>query len=147
ATAHGAVRLDEVVRFADPAEAQASLALRDGDASALGFYLDRDRVHVADLATTVEAIFTAWSQDRESGRDCLMLAPTRELVASLNARARTARLGSSTPGREVALAEGMHASAGDVVITRRNDRRLGVGRTDWVKNGDRWIVTAVEGLT
>src|SRR5690606_8731491 len=28
---------------------------------------------------------------------------------------------------------------------RRNDRRLGVGRTDWVKNGDRWTVTAVNG--
>ncbi|MCK0111889.1 relaxase domain-containing protein [Ornithinimicrobium sp. F0845] len=147
ATTQGAVRLTEVVRFSDPAEAEATLALRAGDASALGFYLDRGRVHVGDLATTVEAVFTAWSRDRASGRDCLMLAPTRELVASLNTRARAARLGSSTPGREVTLADGTHASAGDVVITRRNDRRLGVGGTDWVKNGDRWTVTAVEGPT
>ncbi|MFK5636029.1 MULTISPECIES: MobF family relaxase [unclassified Ornithinimicrobium] len=145
ATAHGAVRLDEVVRFADPAEAEATLALRAGDASALGFYLDRDRVHVGDLATTVEAVFTAWSRDRASGRDYLMLAPTREVVASLNTRARAARLGGDAPGREVALADGTYASAGDVVITRRNDRRLGVGSTDWVKNGDRWTVTAVDG--
>ncbi|OLT22056.1 hypothetical protein BJF81_13930 [Ornithinimicrobium sp. CNJ-824] len=145
ATAHGAERLDEVVRFADPAEAQASLALRAGDNSALGFYLDRDRVHVGDLATTVEAVFTAWSRDRATGRDCLMLAPTREIVASLNTRARAARLASGPPGREVALADGTRASAGDVVITRRNDRRLGVGRGDWVKNGDRWTVTAVDG--
>ena len=147
ATAHGAVRLAEVVRFADPAEAQASLALRAGDSSALGFYLDRDRVHVGDLATTVEAVFTAWTRDRASGRDCLMLAPTCELVTSLNTRARTARLGGDAPGREVTLADGTHASTGDVVITRRNDRRLGVGRTDWVKNGDRWMITAVDGPT
>ena len=33
--------------------------------------------------------------------------------------------------------------ASDVVISRRNDRRLGVSGTDWVKNGDRWIVTDV----
>src|SRR5699024_4912145 len=121
ATAHGAVRLAEVVRFADPAEAQASLALRAGDSSALGFYLDRD------LASTVGAAFTAWTRDRASGRDCLMLAPTCELVTSLNTRARTARLGGDAPGREVTLADGTHASTGDGVITRRNDRRLGVG--------------------
>jgi len=30
-----------------------------------------------------------------------------------------------------------------VVITRRNDRRLGVSGTDWVKNGDRWTITAI----
>ncbi|MEK8228702.1 hypothetical protein NKG05_25940 [Oerskovia sp. M15] len=30
-----------------------------------------------------------------------------------------------------------------MVISRRNDRRLGVSGTDWVKNGDRWIVTSV----
>ncbi|WP_165700076.1 MobF family relaxase [Ornithinimicrobium ciconiae] len=145
ATTHGAVRLTEVVRFSDPAEAEATLTLRAGDPSALGFYLDRGRVHVGDMATSVEAVFAAWSRDRASGRDCLMLAPTRELVASLNTRARAARLGSTTPGREVILADGTHASAGDVVVTRRNDRRLGVGSTDWVKNGDRWTVTAVEG--
>ncbi len=145
ATAHGAVRLAKVVRFSDPAEAEATLALRAGDPSALGFYLDRDRVHVGDVATSVEAVFAAWSRDRASGRDCLMLAPTRELVASLNTRARAARLGGGTPGREVLLADGTRASAGDVVITRRNDRRLGIGSTDWVKNGDRWMVTAVNG--
>jgi len=33
--------------------------------------------------------------------------------------------------------------AGDVVITRRNNRRLPVGNLDWVKNGDRWRVTDV----
>ena len=48
AAAHGAVRLDEVMRFANPAEAYASLALRDGDPAALGFYLDHDRVHAGD---------------------------------------------------------------------------------------------------
>jgi hypothetical protein len=26
------------------------------------------------------------------------------------------------------------------IITRRNDRRLRVTATDWVKNGDRWTI-------
>ena len=41
------------------------------------------------------------------------------------------------------LADGNQASVGDAILTRRNDRRLGVSGTDWVKNGDRWTVTAV----
>ncbi len=49
---HGAVRLSELHRFTDPAEAAATLALRDGRPEALGFYLDRQRVHVGDPTTT-----------------------------------------------------------------------------------------------
>ena len=89
---HGADRLDEVVRFADPAEAAASLDLREGDPAALGYYLDHDRVHVGDTDTCVEAVFDAWTRETAGGRDCLMLAPTRDLVAELNARARAVRL-------------------------------------------------------
>jgi ATP-dependent exoDNAse (exonuclease V) alpha subunit len=43
---HGALHLTELHRFTDPNEAQASLALREGDPNALGFYLDHGRVHV-----------------------------------------------------------------------------------------------------
>jgi hypothetical protein len=39
------------------------------------------------------------------------------------------------------LADGNQASVGDVIITRRNDRRLRLTATDWVKNGDRWTIT------
>ncbi len=35
-------------------------------------------------------------------------------------------------------------SVGDVVVTRRNDRRLRT-RTSWVRNGDRWTVVKVRG--
>ena len=48
------------------------------------------------------------------------------------------------------LADGNQASVGDVIITRTNDRRLRLTATDWVKNGDRWTITAVSndgGLT
>jgi hypothetical protein len=67
-----------------------------------------------------------------------MLAPTRHLVAQLNHRARAHRLDHSAATVEVALADGNWASVGDVIITRRNDRRLSLTATDWVKNGDRW---------
>ena len=90
---HGALQLTELHRFTHPAEAAASLALRDGDPAALDFYLNHGRVHVGDLATTTQDAFTAWAADRAAGLDAIMLAPTRELVADLNHRARTHRLG------------------------------------------------------
>src|SRR5665648_1036521 len=62
---HGALHLTELMRFADPAEGAASLALRDGLPESLGFYLDRRRVHVGDLTTLTDDVFDAW-------RTCLL---------------------------------------------------------------------------
>lgn len=147
ATTRGADRLEEVVRFDDPVEAQASLDLREGDPAALGFYVDHDRVHAGEETECLDAVFAAWTESSAVGEDCLMLAPTRELVGELNERARAARLAGLPDGHghelEVALADGTRASVGDTIITRRNERRLAISGTDWVKNGDRWIVTGL----
>ena len=140
---HGALRLTELHRFTNPAEAAASLTLRDGDPSGLEFYLDHGRVHVGDIATTTEDAFNAWASDRAAGLDTIMVAPTRDLVAQLNRRARDHRLDHTPTSSEVRLADGNPASVGDVIITRTNDRRLRLTATDWVKNGDRWTITGI----
>jgi conjugative relaxase-like TrwC/TraI family protein len=141
---HGALHLTELHRFTDAREAAASLALREGKPQALNFYLDHDRVHVGDIAITTEATFNAWVRDRSAGLDSIMIAPTRQLVAQLNSRAREHRLDHSPSATvEVALADGNQANVGDVIITRSNDRRLRLTATDWVKNGDRWMITHV----
>jgi hypothetical protein len=142
-TRHGAVQLTELHRLTDPAEAAASLTIREGDPSGLEFYLDHGRVHVGDRATTTEDAFNVWVSDRAAGLDAIMLAPTRDLVADLNRRARAHRLNHSPAAPEVRLADGNQASAGDVIITRSNDRRLRLTATDWVKNGDRWTITGI----
>ncbi len=143
----GAVTLSHVIRFANPVEGDASLALRTGDTAGIGFYLDNDRVHVGDSATVVDGAYRAWATDRDAGLDAVMLAPTRDTVTALNLRARADRLAlQTTPmGREVALRDGATASAGDLVTTRRNDRRLVLTANDWVRNGDRWHVQHVGG--
>ncbi|MEV5003832.1 MobF family relaxase [Nocardioides sp. LML1-1-1.1] len=143
---HGALQLTELVRFKDPAEGAASLALREGKTEALGFYLDRDRVHVGDLATMTEDVFAAWQADRAAGLDSIMLAPTRDLVSELNQQARAHRLDGIDPaevGPTRRLADGNEASIGELIITRENDRRLRSSATDWVKNGDRWNVLEI----
>jgi conjugative relaxase-like TrwC/TraI family protein len=162
AAREGAVTLSQVMRFVHPpghphggkpnhAEGAASLALRGGDPAALGYYLDQQRVHVGDLSTCADDAYAAWRADRAYGRDAIMLAPTRDLVAQLNTRARTDRLAElgqpdhPTDGadRTVTLADGLLCSAGDTIITRLNERRIPVSATDWVKNGDRWTVDSV----
>lgn len=170
---HGALALSELIRFTDPAEGAASLALRDGRPEALGFYLDHQRVHVGDVATITEDVFSAWQADRANGLDSVMLAPTRDMVAELNQQARAHRLDTSqnqdhpgspdSPGAgggpvlgpgvdprvgravepEVRLGDGNQASVGDLIITRANDRSLRTSLTDWVKNGDRWHLLQV----
>ncbi len=140
---HGAVHLDELVRFADPAEAAASLALRAGDPEALGFYLDNHRVHVGDLGTCADQVFESWLTARHAGADALMVAPTRALVSELNARAQAHLRDGNEPARRVSLADGCRAAVGDVIITRLNDRRLRTSGTDWVRNGDRWTITGI----
>jgi DNA primase catalytic core len=148
---HGALTLTQVVRFADSAEGAASLALRDGNPEAIAYLIDESRVHVGDLGVCVEQAYQAWNADLAAGRDAVMLAPTRDLVAELNARARLDRLaaaGSATgsgpdAGPQVDLIDGCRASAGDTIITRENDRRLRTSPTDWVKNGDRWLVDRI----
>jgi hypothetical protein len=140
---HGALHLAELHRFTKPAEAAASLMLRDGDPTAFNFYLNHGRVHVGEIAKITEDAFAAWISDRAVGLDAIMLAPTRELVADLNRRARDHRLRQSPASSEVRLGDGNRASIGDVIITRANDRRLRLSATDWVKNGDRWTITHV----
>ncbi|WP_116451904.1 MobF family relaxase [Blastococcus litoris] len=147
AATQGAVTLTQLVRFADVAEAAATVAIRDGDTTGLGFYLDAGRVHVGDLATCAVQAYAAWAADRDRGLDALLLAATREVVLQLNERARAERLARS-PGPadpEVMLADGTRASAGDAIITRRNDRALPLGAADWVKNGDRFTIHTVRG--
>lgn len=146
-TAHtpNAITLTHVVRFADTAEATAGLALRDGDPSGFGFYLDHQRIHSGSSATVADKAYAAWFADQHAGRDAIMLAPTHDIVTDLNDRARTDRLARTTETTAVTtfLGDGLSASVGDIVCTRRNDRGLPVGKRDWVRNGYRWHIDTV----
>ena len=155
---YGAATLTTAHRFADPIEGEATLALRAGDPLALGFYADRDRMQLGDREVCVEQAYRAWRADLDKGLASVLLAPTRDLVCSLNIRAQAEHRARHTQpnspaagetgsgragGLEVRLHDGTTARAGDVVLTRRNDRRLRLGPSRWVKNGDRWVVAAV----
>ena len=145
ATDVGALTLSDVVRFSTPGEAEASLAVRAGQREALGFYLDTDRVWVGNETSLADGVFTQWQQATARGREALMMAHSNDTVTDLNARARDARLSMSSEavGASVALRSGLEASTGDIIVTRKNNRRLAISTNDFVKNGDRWHITAV----
>jgi conjugative relaxase-like TrwC/TraI family protein len=141
---HGALTLTEVMRFTDKVEGAASLALRTGDPGALGYYLDRGRIHATTTDAVADQVFNAAQTDAAAGADVLMIAPDLQLVAALNARARAVRLErDGLHGAEVGISGGETASAGDRIITKKNNRRLSLGGTDHVKNNDRFTITQV----
>ncbi|ETA92175.1 exonuclease V subunit alpha [Mycobacterium avium 10-5581] len=139
-----ALTLSQLVRFASTAESAATLAIRKGDPSGLGFYIDHHRVHVGAEHTAADMAYTAWSADLDAGRDSILLAPTNDIVDALNARARLDRLASADPGtlrgHEITLSDRLAASPGDLIRTRRNARWLRMSRTDYVRNGYRFQI-------
>ncbi|WP_136612151.1 MobF family relaxase [Sinomonas albida] len=139
-----APELTDVHRFAQWWEKTASLDLRHGRTEVIDTYAEHGRIAGGSAEAMSDAAYAGWRADRAAGLVSVLIAETREDVARLNQRARSDLIldGTLTPGREVHLGDGMQAGVGDTVITRRNDRRLGNGR-DWVRNGDRWNITAV----
>jgi conjugative relaxase-like TrwC/TraI family protein len=138
----GAVELDRLHRFHDPAEAAATLKLRNGDPSGLDFYFANDRVTSGSADAMLEAAYEAWASDTHNGKTSLLIAATNQDVTALNTRARLERIhiGQVEPGG-VDLRDGNRAGIGDRVVTRANRRDLSVaGYHDFVKNGDNWVV-------
>jgi conjugative relaxase-like TrwC/TraI family protein len=137
--------LTEVHRFTNEWEKTASLDLRAGRNDVIGTYAQHDRIRAGTTEEMMDAAYAAWRDDVRSGRTTILVAETTEAVQHLNTRARAERIAGGDPAGsiEVHLADGARASMGDLVITRRNDRRLPTARGGWVRNGDRWRVTHV----
>jgi conjugative relaxase-like TrwC/TraI family protein len=137
-------------------EGDASLLLRRGDKAALAAYDVHGRLAGGGTDDMADAALTAWQADRRAGLRSLLIAADNDTVTSLNLRARDARIRDgevTTVGAP--LHDGTHAGVGDVIITRRIDRTLPIGiarekpgtsrnrSTDFVKNGDRFVVVGI----
>jgi len=138
-------RLTEVHRLVHDWEKSASLRLRDGDPAVIDQYETHGRIREGSTDEMVDAAYTAWRHDTEHGRASILVTETADTVRQLNDRARAERIrsGLTSAGRDVVLRDDARASAGDVIVTRRNDRRLRMGSNGWVRNGDRWTIDRV----
>lgn len=137
--------LAEVLRFVNKWEKDASIDLRLGRTKVISTYFRHERVKDGTHAEMVDAAFLAWRADLRDGGSSLLVTESTDAMVELNERARAERLrdGETEASREVELHDGTRASVGDLIITRQNHRRIRALRGGWVKNGDRWRVTAV----
>ncbi len=142
---HDVPELTEVHRFTHEWEKAASLDLRAGRPRVLKVYQRHDRIHEGPTAQMIDGAYLAWRDDVRAGRASVLVTDSSHSVTELNTRARAERIlsGETEADSEVRLGDGTHVSAGDLVITRNNDRRIRPQRGGWVRNGDRWQVDAV----
>lgn len=148
ATATDAPVLSEVNRFRDPQEADASLKLRDGNQSAVDWYISHGRLDSGLREELPGRVFTAWWDSIKQGHSALMIAGDNHTVDALNQMARAAYIdnGTVTPAAgEATISGGRVAAVGDTIVTRANKStiRYGKNRNKRVKNGDLWTVAAV----
>lgn len=141
---HTLPQLTDVRRFRNEWERDASLLFRRGDHTAVAAYADRGRIHGGTRDEALDALYRAWAADTAAGKTSLMIAADTDTVRDLNARAHADLTAAGhVTGPELPLATGEHAAAGDLIVTRRNDRTLPTGGRGWVKNGDVFRVRSV----
>ena len=129
-------------RFVAGWEREASLRLRVGDETVLDDYETHGRIVGGTRGEMIAAVYDAWRADVDAGKSSLMIGADAGTVAELNRLARADRVAAGTVSEEgLHIADGQAAGVGDEVFTRQNDRRLASG-SGFVKNGDRWVVTA-----
>ena len=141
------VELETVHRFRSAGEAAASLMLRSGEPEkAWTWYIDNGRVVAGTREQMQQQIFADWQRDIDAGKSAMMMADHRATVSELNALAQAYRMGAGHLDRSQTadLHDGLQAHRGDLIVTRKNDRKNVVrGGKDFVKNGDQWVVERI----
>jgi conjugative relaxase-like TrwC/TraI family protein len=136
--------LATIHRFRHRWEQTATLQLRQAWPDALDGYFGHGRVDEGDLATVLDHITRQWIEHHGAGRSVAVSAETNEHVAQLNDSIQRARGEHGQLGPVAArIADGATAAAGDIVVTRRNDRTITTDQGEPVRNRERWTVTAV----
>ena len=148
----GYVQLAEPVRFTAPWERRASLRLRDGDATALDDYDQHGRIQGTPPDHAMDQAARAYVAAYLDGRDVLLMAADWARCRELSTRIRDdlIHLGLVSDGPAVRIADGAHASPGDLIICRDNDHTLQAGEPGrMLANGDVLRIEAItrDGLT
>ncbi|MGH9107293.1 MAG: MobF family relaxase [Acidimicrobiales bacterium] len=135
--------LVEARRFREAWERAASTGLRRGLPAAIDEYLRHGRALAGNRDEVLVGCYEGWRADAEAGKTSIMIAQDNETVGELNRLARAGRVAAGeVAGDGVVLADGSVAGAGDVVAARKNDRKLRLPDGGWVRNRDRFVITA-----
>ena len=132
--------LNQLWRFGDPAEAQATAAIHRGLKEGLDYHRDRDRITSGSHADAATAAAEWWEQRRD--RSTIISVPTLDMARQINAEIAERRAQAQETAEVVAGTGDGAIRIGDIVATRRNDRHRRANDGLPVRNGDRWTVTA-----
>ncbi|CAE7853487.1 traA, partial [Symbiodinium sp. KB8] len=137
--------LERLYRFREPWEAAASLQLRRGDPTGLDEYFAHNRVAAGTIDDHLAAITDCWFGAEDRQATIALIASSNDHVDQINAAIQHARLarGDLDLGRMAPIGGGEHVAVGDVVVTRRNDRRITTDDGQPVRNRERWHVTDI----
>ena len=119
--------------------------MRAGDSRAFDAYEAHGRIIPGTLEAHLARMADTWITNHHHGAATALVASTNDHVDTINRAIQEARLdaGHLVPDMTTRIAGGEHAHVGDVVATRRNDRRLITAGGEPVRNRDTWTVTAI----
>lgn len=142
----GWVQLTEPQRFTHAWERAATLRLRDGDVTVLTDYRQQGRLHSGNAERTLDAAARAWLHDHLNGKDALLMTADEATAAELGRRVRDDLMhwGKVSAGPVVRIRGGQHASAGDLIMARRNDKLIRADREQGITNRDVLRITSTD---
>lgn len=137
--------LARIHRFRNNWEAAASLQLRRGDPRALDTYFAHDRIKAGTFDEQLAFVVDRWravEADRGVGA---ITASSNDHVDAINSAIQAARVaaGDLDVTRAAPIGGKEHAHVGDIVVTRRNDRRLTTTTGEPVRNRETWTVKGI----
>ena len=135
----GYIQLAEPVRFTCEWERDATLRLRAGDTTVAALYEEHGRVRGGDPEEAIDLACRAFLADHLAGKDSLLLARTGEQAREMSRRVREDLLHYGLVRRtgEVRLRYQATASQGDLIVARKNNRRIIAGAPGrWLTNRD-----------
>ncbi|MCZ3390035.1 MAG: relaxase domain-containing protein [Actinomycetia bacterium] len=137
-----ASELRSLWRFRNRWEANATRLLRSGDPGVIDQYADHNRITSGEAEAMLEDAYVGWQNSERSGQSAILLAADSHTVRALNTRAHDDRVTAELVAPDgIPAADGVTVAVGDLVVTRKNDRRIPVPGGH-LRNGALWHVTA-----
>ncbi|MGA8296573.1 MAG: MobF family relaxase [Acidimicrobiales bacterium] len=139
---HPGPELETVRRFVHAWEKAASLRLRAGDLAALSTYASHGRITAGTKEAMLDKAFTIWREARDEGTSVLVMAGDNETADELARRCQADRVRRGEIERPIVPISTGAVAVGDEIVTLKNDRRIRSEQGSFVRNGDRFEVTA-----
>ena len=134
--------LEEVRRFHDAWQGEASLLLRQGDPACAAHYAEHGRLRTVHPALLADRVARQYEQMSGGGDTVAITTASTGTARAINVEIQRRR-NPRRQGTSVALADGTEVFVGDQVATRRNDASLVTSGGTAVRNRHTWTVTAI----